>query len=90
MQNDVYPRFLKSDHYQQMISKGIEMEEAGRGFFSRLQRKKIDSVVKQDATGISPCLPQRYAKRQVQAVFLAHVLKFTTLHSRVNNVLCVN
>ena len=64
MQNDIYPRFLNSQEYQQLLRKGKEMDEAGKGFFAKLQRKKFD-VVRQDASGISPCLPQRYTRRQV-------------------------
>ncbi len=70
MQNDIYPRFLKSDHYQQMLRRGREVEEAGKGFFAKLQKRKLE-IVKQDATGISPCLPQRYTKRQVLSISVA-------------------
>ncbi len=40
------------------------MDDAGKGFFAKLQKKKFEGVL-QDASGISPCLPQRYTKRQV-------------------------
>ena len=64
MQNDIYPRFLKSIEYQTMLRKGKEIDEAGKGFFGNLKKKKFENV-RQDATGISPCLPARYTKRQV-------------------------
>lgn len=69
MQNDIYPRFLKSPEYQGMLKKGKEIQSgSGRGFFSKLQyglrRSRLEANFK-DATGISPNLPQRYAKRQV-------------------------
>ena len=68
MQNDIYPRFLKSPEYQKMLKKGKEIQPGGRGFFAKLQyglrKSKLEANLK-DATGISPNLPQRYAKRQV-------------------------
>lgn len=64
MQNDIYPRFLKSALYQDMLKRGKDTA-AGRGFLSRLQlRKKLD-VGLTDASGISPNLPQRFTKRQL-------------------------
>ena len=68
MQNDIYPRFLKSQEYQMMLKKGKEVQPGGKGFFSKLQyglrKSRLEANLK-DATGISPNLPQRYARRQV-------------------------
>ena len=64
MQNDIYPRFLKSKEFQGYLRRGREVDDAGKGFFAKLQKKKFEGVL-QDASGISPCLPQRYTKRQV-------------------------
>ena len=69
MQNDIYPRFLNSREYQIMLKKGKEIQPGGRGFFAKLQqglrKSKLEANLK-DATGISPNLPQRYARRQVR------------------------
>ena len=69
MQNDIYPRFLNSREYQIMLKKGREIQPGGRGFFAKLQqglrKSKLEANLK-DATGISPNLPQRYARRQVR------------------------
>ena len=68
MQNDIYPRFLKSKEYQDMLKGGKSLDNGGRGFFSRFQygqRKFKLEAGARDATGISPCLPQRYTRRQV-------------------------
>lgn len=68
MQNDIYPRFLKSSLYQDMLKRGKDVA-AGKGFFARLQLKKNRfDLGKKDAKGISPNLPQRYTKRQVGMV----------------------
>jgi len=67
MQNDIYPRFIKSEGYKSMLKKAIAMATHGKGFFSRLytgRRNKLMAQTK-DATGISPNLPQRFTKRQL-------------------------
>ena len=68
MQNDIYPRFLNSQEYRMMLKKGKEVQPGGKGFFSKLQyglrKSRLEANLK-DATGISPNLPQRYARRQV-------------------------
>ena len=72
MQNDIYPRFLKSTDYQEMLRKGKEMNSVGKGFFSKLKYSNLGGVKKtkfeilsMDDKGVSPCLPQRYARRHV-------------------------
>ena len=51
-----------------MLKKGKEVQPGGKGFFSKLQyglrKSRLEANLK-DATGISPNLPQRYARRQV-------------------------
>lgn len=72
MQNDIYPRFLKSTDYQEMLRKGKEMNSVGKGFFSKLKYSNLGGVKKtkfeilsMDDKGVSPCLPQRYARRHL-------------------------
>lgn len=64
IENDIYPRFLKSDEFKSMLKKAKEAKAAGKGFFAKLQKKKLDSGVL-DATEISPCLPHRFARSKV-------------------------
>ena len=64
IENDIYPRFLKSDEYKNLLKKGREAKAAGKGFFAKLQKRKFDGSV-QDATDISPCLPHRFARNHV-------------------------
>ncbi len=72
MQNDIYPRFLKSSLYQDMLKRGQDAA-AGKGFFARLQLKKNRfDIGKKDVKGISPNLPQRFTKRQVWSVVNLH------------------
>ena len=72
MQNNIYPRFLNSQEYQTMLKKGKEMQPGGKGFFSKLQygprKSQLEANLK-DATGISPNLPQRYARKQVHSQY---------------------
>lgn len=67
MQNDIYPRFLKSKEYQEMLKQGKALDVGGRSFFARFQsgNRKTKLLETKDATGISPLLPQRYTRRQV-------------------------
>ncbi len=70
MQNDIYPRFLKSVLFKDMLKRGKDIA-TGKGFFSRLQLKKnrFDVAKKYNTKGISPNLPQRFTKRQVGVAY---------------------
>ena len=65
MENDIYPRYLKSEEYNSLLQKAKEAKLAGKGFFAKLQKKKFGGVM-QDATEISPCLPHRFARSHVR------------------------
>ena len=64
VENDIYPRFLKSNEYKNLIKSAKEAKAAGKGFFAKLQKKSVYGGV-QDATESSPCLPNRFARSQV-------------------------
>lgn len=70
MQNDIYPRFLKSSEYKELISHTRDSGSAGKGFFAKFRmystyagRRLKTQPLPDDFS--SPCLPQRYTKRHV-------------------------
>ena len=75
MENDIYPRYLRSEEYQSLLRKGKESKVAGRGFFAKLQKKKFEGL-RQDATDISPCLPHRFARSKVSDDMQVHLRPF--------------
>jgi regulator of G-protein signaling len=66
MQNDIYPRFLKTDF--DMMMKMAHSGSMGKSFFKKFTSRSANKLAA-DKTNpveiISPCLPNRYTKRQL-------------------------
>ncbi len=72
MQNDIYPRFLNTSEYKDLIAHSRDSASGGRGFFAKFKvystyaggRRLKAQAAPEEFT--SPCLPQRFTKRHVR------------------------